>query len=573
MSCRDSNFDACRAVACAIALCCWIPSDGAIADDAPRTASTLADGLIAHWPLDGDGTNLVDGGPEAVPHGVLFTAQSPRGTAAAAFNGRDAWLEVSASEAGLTGEENFSISVWVRASDATDDVPGDIISRYDAAARTGFHLGIKTSSVTTSQANFRQLQFGIDANHASEWVARGRPGNALLAFALCEHNGDLYAGTCEPGPDEAGHVYRLDEDNGWTDLGTLDGSNSVTALAVFEGRLYAATGKYRVAGSALPESENQTLGGRIFRLEETGEWTECGQLSGVEAVACLVVYDGQLYASSLYAPAAFFRYDGDNAWTECGVPDGTRVEAMAVYNGHLYATSYDRGHVSRFDGENWTDCGQLGDAAENTQTYSLSVYEGRLYCGTWRSGRVYRFEDVGEWTDVGRLGEELEVMGMLVHNGRLIAGTLPLAEVYQYDGGDTWSRLTQLDETPDVRYRRAWTMAEHRGEVYCSTLPSGQVYSWQAGRLATSRREFPSGWHHVAAVKTDGRLELYIDGALDSVSEEFDAAAYRLDAETSLRIGSGPNDFFAGELSDLRIYRRSLNESEIQSLAEGLEAD
>ena len=54
--------------------------------------------------------------------------------------------------------------------------------------------------------------------------------------------------------------------------------------------------------------------------------------------------------------------------------------------------------------------------------------------GTWRSGRVYRFEDVGRWTDVGRLGEELEVMGMLVHNGRLIAGTLPLAEVYEYDG-------------------------------------------------------------------------------------------------------------------------------------------
>ena len=33
-----------------------------------------------------------------------------------------------------------------------------------------------------------------------------------------------------------------------------------------------------------------------------------------------------------------------------------------------------------------------------------------------------RFEDVNRWTDVGRLGEELEVMGMLAHNGRLIAG-------------------------------------------------------------------------------------------------------------------------------------------------------
>jgi hypothetical protein len=44
---------------------------------------------------------------------------------------------------------------------------------------------------------------------------------------------------------------------------------------------------------------------------------------------------------------------------------------------------------------------------------------------------VYRFEDVNRWTDAGRLGEELEVMGMLVHKGHLIAGTLPLAEVYR----------------------------------------------------------------------------------------------------------------------------------------------
>src|SRR5690606_33104255 len=117
-------------------------------------------------------------------------------------------------------------------------------------------------------------------------------------------------------------------------------------------------------------------------------------------------------------------------------------------------------------------CGQLGD---NTQTYSFAVYYGRLYVGTWPRGRVYRFEGNNDWTDVGRLGDELEVMGMLVHNGRLIAGTLPLAEVYSYEGDTIWRKLTRLDHTPDVTYRRAWTMAEHNGKVYCSTLPSGKI--------------------------------------------------------------------------------------------------
>ena len=99
--------------------------------------------------------------------------------------------------------------------------------------------------------------------------------------------------------------------------------------------------------------------------------------------------------------------------------------------------------------------GDLISHYENTQSYAFAILEGRLYVGTWPSGRVYRFEKPHQWTDVGRLGEELEVMGMLVHNGRLVAGTLPLAEVYEFDNKSSWNKLTRLDHTPDVRYRRA----------------------------------------------------------------------------------------------------------------------
>src|SRR5205807_7672636 len=108
--------------------------------------------------------------------------------------------------------------------------------------------------------------------------------------------------------------------------------------------------------------------------------------------------------------------------------------------------------------------------------------KGACMSAPGRAGGVYRFEDIGRWIDVGRIGEEKEVMGMLVHNGRLLAGTLPLADVYQYEGEDRWKKLTRLDQTPDVKYRRAWTAAEYQGRVFFSTLPSGRVFAFEAGK-------------------------------------------------------------------------------------------
>lgn len=533
----------------------------------PQAATVaLERGLVAHWPLAGDAQDRSGNGRHAAVRGrINWQVAGPSGEAqtAADFNGRDAWLEVSADKSPKMGTDDFSVAVWLHAADGLDDVPGDILSQYDPARRRGFHLSLKTSAATSSLANDRHLHFGVDDNRASAWSDCGRPGNALLAFSMAVHEGTLYAGTCEPGEKESGRVYRYESAGQWIDCGAPDRSNSVTSLAVYNGQLYAGTGKYRVAGSALPESENTQLGGRVFRYASLDRWVDCGQLPATEAIGGLTVFRGQLYASSLYRPAGFFRYAGESRWVDAGTPGGKRVEALALYNGHLYASSYDGGYVYRYDGKGWEDCGRLG---ENTQTYSFAVYQGRLYVGTWPSGRVYRLEDVGQWTDVGRLGEELEVMGMLVHNGRLLAGTLPLAEVYSYEGDSTWKQLTRLDHTPDVKYRRAWTMAEHDGRVFCSTLPSGKVFAFAAGCNATWGHSLSAGWHHIAAVKSSERLTLYVDGQRASQSIQADRQ-YDIDSAASLQIGFGANDYFRGRLADLRLYERALNPIEIRQLA------
>jgi hypothetical protein len=549
------------------------------------------EGLVAHWPLASDARDVSPNQLHAVNHGVQFEPTGKRASGdpapdapargAAVFNGRTAYLEVPASPKLDRGTGNFSILTWVHTSDAMDDLPGDILSQYDPQTRTGFRLGIDSRpGVTSSQANWRNLHFGIDAgfeskDKAAAWTDHGRLGQAILIFSLAVHDDQLFAGTCEAGAEQAGRVFRYDGRQ-WTDCGAPDRCNAVCSLAVHEGKLYAGVGKYRLAGSSLTESENPHRGGTVYRYDGDNRWTSCGTLPDVEAINGMVVFRGQLYAGSLYAPAGFFRYEGGQRWTSCGTPEGKRVESLTVYNGHIYATGYDEGAVYRFDGSQWEHLGVLEGA---TQTYGFAVHHGDLFVSEWPHAKVFRYGGGKRWLPAGRLGEELETMPLLVYNGKMYAGTLPTAEVYRYDGqaqqdgqvqqdgaGDEqheWTRIARLDFTPDVRYRRVWSMAVYRGRMFAGVLPSGHVHSVELGKNVTWDRPLPSGWRHVAAVRDEERLKLYVDGRLVGRSEPLDPATFNLSNNRPLRIGSGAGDYLCGRLRDLRIYGRALTESEI----------
>jgi hypothetical protein len=237
---------------------------------------------------------------------------------------------------------------------------------------------------------------------------------------------------------------------------------------------------------------------------------------------------------------------------------------MTVYRDRLYAGSYDGGFVSAYDGRDWNSFARFDDAS---QTYAFATFNRRLHVGTWPVGAVYRLEDNDKWTDCGRMAEEKEVMGMMVHNGQLYGGTLPRAEVYRFDGIGKWTKVGRIDTTPDVKYRRAWTMAEFQGQLFVTALPSGKVFAFEAGRNVTWDHELSAGWHHVVAVKSGGLLKLYVDGRVAAASTRFDPAEYDLTTSQPLSIGVGRIDNFKGRLSDLRIYRRALAPVEIAELA------
>lgn len=525
--------------------------------------------LLASWKLDGQSEPPNPPSWKTTSTGVSNESDTgdSKKSPGVRFDGKTSMVEVDLPDSFTFGTDPFSISLWAKTESESGNSPGDLLSCYDPEMRNGFNLGIYNhGGVTNSQPNSMQLHFGIDqARLEPEFTDHGRLGDAVYVFSLCVYEGKLYAATCHAGKDQAGHVFRFDGADKWTDLGCPDKANSISAMAVFNGRLYVGSSKYRLAGSSLAESENPHFGGKVFCLGKNDDWESCGTLSAdTEAIASLIPFRGKLYASSLYRPAGFFRYEGGETWTPCPTPEGKRTEATIVFQDELFATSYDEGSVFRFDGEKWKNVGVIPEA---TQTYGFGIYQGNLYVSEWPKARVFQFHGDNDWRDVGKLGDELEAMPLLLYNGKLYGGTLPSANVYRFDGDGRWSLLGQVDKTPNVKYRRAWSMAVFQGRLFVGTLPSGRVLSIEAGKNATYDRQLTSGWHHIVAIRGESSLKLFVDGQQVAESSRFDSASFKLTPKSKLKIGAGEQGHFRGRIADLKIYRGVLTQSQIEELA------
>jgi hypothetical protein len=586
----------------------------------------LDEGLLGHWRLAGDCSDGSGRGNHGRNEGADLGASGPDGQpgGAASFDGRQSMIVVPHHESLRLGTADFSLAVWLHTDAPQWGSLGDILSKYDPVARRGLNFGLMSyTGAASNQSNTRNVHFGIDAGTSTtdggtgrddrHWIDCGRPGNAVMIKALAVFAGDLYAGTYEAGADEAGHVYRYLGGSEWEDCGAPDRCNTVASLAVHAGALYAGVSHYRASGSALPDSANTHPGGRVYRYAGDQQWVSCGKLDDgdvlaragaverpsarrspvCDTVACLTAYGDHLYAIPLYSEG-LFRYEGGTTWTACGTP-GRRLFSLCAFQGGLYGAGNEGGGVFRYEGgDAWSTCGFQEGV---TQLYSFAAYRGQLYAGSWPAGGVFRWQPEGagnvdaggKWLDCGRLGSEQEVMGLAVYNGKLYGGTLPLAEVYRYDGeevdralaashiepaggagrdsGRKWTRTGRLDWTPEVRYRRAWSMAVFRGRLYCGTLPSGRVYALEAGQNVTFDREISPGWRHLAAVRCSGRLLLFVDGCLVSTSNGFDPSHFDLTNDRPLVLGFGQHDHLQGCLSDVRLYRRALAEAEVTALA------
>ena len=547
--------------------------------------------LVAHWKLDGDCRDGL-GNHHGNSRRLTFEqGVDSRAGGAAVFNGTDSTIEVPDADDLNFGMEPFSILLWLKLKEEMNSAPGDIISKFDAPLRRGFNLSLLGNSSGYSSYGDREgLHFGIDNGISGSWLDHSRPWKTNpVITTLTVYKGELYAAIGDASrAEDACHVFRFAGGEKWIDCGRV-GNNpltlSVFSTVVHKGKFYAGTGTWDW------EKSNAGRGGRnhVYCYEGETRWRDCGAVGNGFCVMSLASFKGSLYAADDNTQC--HRFDGDGSWTFCGQLDQTnKLNCLMVYHGSLYGATH--GFMYRYEGgTKWECIGRNPHGA--TQIHKLQVFGGRLYAGTWPKGKVLRYEGGTEWTDTGELGiatdkfQINEVNDLQVYNGKFYAGVIPKAEVYRYEFDSRWTLLkslvTDMGNSPmnTHGWSRVTCMAEFGGRLFQGTSTcfgrydpsnppeSGRVYSMEAGKSVSFDDDLGGTWRHVAAVRDKDVVRLYLDGRLVSSSANFSADDYPLFNNLPLTIGFGANGFLSGALDDIRLYRGTLEASQVQDLYKG----
>lgn len=544
------------------------------------TAAAAEPGLVGHWKLNGDAKDSSGNGLDATPHHVdLATGE---------FNGRDAFLEIPNAPALNFGTGDFSIALQVSADGPVNDVLGDLVSKFDPATRKGFVLTFKSNtSGYNGLSDTRNLYFGVDSGTEGKWADCGRPGGvAHSSDALTVFNGDLYVGTVDaPNQADRAHVYRYRGGQTWEDCGQLGEGKvpGVWAMIVHQGSLYAAT-----AGPHGGENVNKGEFARVYKYLGGTEWEDLGQPGENYRVNSLASYNGQLICTAIHTggqKGGPYVYAANKQWKPLGKSPG-RLHCFIVHDGKLFG-AYPRGEVFVLDGEAWKSLGNPYDTTTNcNQLHTMGVYQGELYVGTWPLGKVAVWRG-GQWVDLGRLADSTEIVGLIVYNGSFYAGSIPRAEVFRYDGPDHWTSLRRLFDPPDYNvekdiedWSRASSLTVYQDKMFVTTADCyrahlsktkpdeirGKVYSYQVGNGVSYDHDLGGNWKHIAAVREQDKLKLFVDGKLvaeQPAPKPNDEEPLDVTNTSPLKIGFGPQSYFAGKLRDVRLYNRALSDAEV----------
>jgi hypothetical protein len=565
--------------------------------------SKASNGLIGHWKLQGDCRDSSGKENHGTARNMTFTA-GPGGEAqgAAAFNGRDGWIDVPDAESLHFGKKDFSVAVWVKPEATMTNVFGDILSKFDGAKRRGvnFHIAGSASGYS-SMCDTRHVHFGIDDGYLGDWTDCGKPDqtNALIT-SLVVFEGQMYAGIAgADDPQKACRVYRWAGGGKWIDCGRLGNDPnhlSVQSLFVHKGKLYGGTGiwsKKRAWGGETGIGKPAAAKPHVFAYEGGTSWRDLGQVGETTRMMCMASFKGELYVGldklKKTVPGKCFKYTGD-AWVDCGAPDGENFENLLPFGGTLYGATH--GSIFKYQGgKEWTCIGKL--PFNINQIHSIEAYRGSLYIGTWPQGYALQYEGGEKWAIDGRLGVPLkqgerevnEINDLTVHNGKLYAGVIPKAEVYRYEGDREWTLLRSLaHKTPyDSKIADTWyrvtVMASYQGILYAGTGSVygmsedrdpdgtlGRVYSIQAGQVVSHEHDIGGGWTHLAVVRKGEVLQMYVNGKLSAACAAPKGRVFDLSNIEPLKIGFGAQNYFTGAMADLRLYDRALDVEDVKQL-------
>jgi hypothetical protein len=383
-------------------------------------------------------------------------------------------------------------------------------------------------------------------------------------------------------------------------------------MVVHRGSLYAATWTYDWNRVGIEKPLDDFC--CVYRYAGGTKWEDCGQPGQCRRLFGLASFRGGLYVTA--EDGRCYVHAGGCEWNECGrFPN--YAHPLGIHDGKLYAGVLNPAGVWAFDGKQWTPLGNPQGREERcNQVHALEVFRGKLHATTWPEGHVVRLEANGGWTDLGRLGDSLEINALNVYNGQLYGGTIPRAEVFRFNpaaqrgvpipppspeskpqrrvrrpapppepGSPAWTSVRRFLEPAGYEFRnpnewaRVTSLTTFQGKLFASLgsctssrldAPCdfrGTVWSMEAGRNVSYDRDLGPGWKHLAAVRRGDRLELYVDGRLAASSATFTPADYELTTDSPLRIGFGEVDYFSGKIREVRLLGRALPPNEISRLA------
>jgi hypothetical protein len=558
-------------------------------------------GLVGYWKLNGD---CRDSKRElhGENHGVIFEKDKDGTDKAGVFNGIDSFISVADNPKLSLGEDDFSISAWIKSEKDISNSPGNIIQKFDPVNRCGINLSIPGCSPGySSQNDIRNLHFGIDDNIEGSWIDCGRPweGNPTIS-CMAVYQGELFVGIIDAiNPRDACKVFRYAGGKGWVDCGRVGNdlrTYTVRSMIVHKGKLYAAVGKFW-AGERCRTGEIPPT--RIYCYDGDGNWKDAGEIEGGINIRCFASFKGEIYATTSILNRKIYKYTDGKKWQACSEPLSGAIErfygpcTMQIYKNNLYAAG-NGGSFFRYEGGNSWKC--IGKNPYNiTQTHCLNIYQGRLYAGTWPYGHVLRYEADDQWTDCGRMGVRTtkptgidEIMDLTVYNGKMYGTAIPKAEIYRYDDDKRWTKLVQFGINPDYSeyqgpsWRRVTCMAVYAGRLFAGTGTcscdnyiandmnldenAGRVFCMEAGYNVTYDDDIGSKWTHIVATRTSDSLSLYINGEMVNTRPASIKKQCNVSNKKPLLIGFGEQNFFQGKIKDVRIYNRALKTDEVRRI-------
>lgn len=386
------------------------------------------------------------------------------------------------------------------------------------------------------------------------------------------------------------------------DAGTIDDQGTLKGFvgAVFDGAyIYFVPNPFEPHGKVLRLDTRLTFTSRqawsFFDLNQldSSEFGMKGYFGGV--------FDGRyLYLVPFNSTGTFVRYDtqrdflSNDSWeyvrvTEVVEDNVNTSFAGAAFDGrYIYFAPIFSGNVVRFDThgdflskENWTKFGFYNlEGGGELQGSVGPAFDGRyvyfppMYGLLGRSGRfmiydTYQdFHSIDSWNtiDLAEVDPQFKGFEGAVFDGQSIY-FLPM------NFEDSHGKILRYN----VNKNSSYSILYSRGSSSFGSVPTG--ISFNVGTEKGVRSIFTSSdqnlsdrqWHHIAGTYNGNRLELYVDGVLDNVTE-FDQYAEIIGNDSDLYIGNSEqsiNHGFKGYLNDISIWGKVLSFNEIEKIIAG----